>query len=76
MDDRITTSQTTTLRSVTSIISIVNATDSDSGTYVCRVGAPPGTNFNTTDSDSALILVQGMCSWKQTVVLLLYWSVG
>ena len=59
VDDRITISQTTTLRSATSIISIVNATDADSGTYVCRIDAPPGTNFNTTDSNPSLILVQG-----------------
>ena len=55
----ITTAQTTTPRTVTSSITIYNATVSDSGTYVCRVGAPPGTDFNTTDSDMALILVQG-----------------
>ena len=59
VDDRITISQTITLRSATSIISIVNATDDDSGRYVCRIDAPPGTNFNTTDSNPSLILVQG-----------------
>ena len=58
-DDRVNISQTTTLRSVTSIITTVNATSSDSGRYVCEFGAPPGTNFNTTNSAPALILVQG-----------------
>lgn len=58
-NSRITTTQTTTPRSVTSRLAIGNATASDSGTYVCRVGAPSGTDFNTTDSDTALILVQG-----------------
>lgn len=58
-NSRITTTQTTTPRTVTSSITINNATVSDSGTYVCRVGAPSGTNFNTTASDTALILVQG-----------------
>ena len=51
--------QTATNRTVTSTIMTVNATSNDSGTYVCRVSAPPGTDFNTTDSDSALVLVQG-----------------
>lgn len=56
---RITTTQTTTPRTVTSSITTDNATTTDSGLYVCRVGAPAGTDFNTTDSDPALILVQG-----------------
>ena len=59
---RITTYQSTGVRSVYSNITIVNATTSDGGRYVCRVGTPEGTNFSTTDSDTALILVQGkMC---------------
>ena len=56
---RITISQTTGIRTVESTITTVNATTSDGGTYVCQVGAPPGTDFDTTDSDPALILVQG-----------------
>lgn len=52
-------SQTTMARSVTSELTVENATTTDSGDYLCRVGAPPGTSFNTTDSDTALVLVQG-----------------
>ena len=55
----ITIFQTTTNRTFTSTIMTANATSSDSGTYVCRASAPPGTDFNTTDSNSALVLVQG-----------------
>ena len=58
-DTRTTIAQTTTSRTVTSTITIDNATTSDGGTYVCRVDAPPGTDFNITDSDTALVLVQG-----------------
>ena len=58
-DPRITISQTTGDRTVRSSITTINATTSDGGTYVCQVGTPPGTGFNTTDSDPALILVQG-----------------
>ena len=58
-DSRISISETNTARSVTSTITIENAIATDSGDYVCRVGAPPGTEFNTTDSDTALVLVQG-----------------
>ena len=55
----ITVNQTSEPRVVTSVITIVNATTSNGGTYVCVVGTPPGTNFSTTSSNAAVILVQG-----------------
>ena len=57
--DRITISQNSTDRLVTSILSISNAMTTDSGDYVCRVGAPPGTTFNDINSEAVLVLVQG-----------------
>ena len=56
---RVSISQTTMSQSVTSELRVENATTTDSGDYLCRVGAPPGTSFSTTDSDTALVLVQG-----------------
>ena len=71
-DNRTTINQTRpTVRAVASTITIENATTSDGGTYVCRVDAPMGTDFNETYSDTAVILVQGtsllfvlLCLWR------------
>ena len=58
-NSRITILETTTSRSITSTLNIENATSTDSGNYLCQASAPAGSSFNTTDSDTALILVQG-----------------
>ena len=60
-DSRITILGTATSRSVTSTLNLENATSTDSGDYLCQASAPAGSSFNTTDSATALILVQGEC---------------